>query len=256
MRIEQLGVQLYTLRDYLKTPADIVSSLKKVRQIGYRCVQVSGMGPIEDDELIRILNDEELICCAIHEPSDKILNNPQAVVERLNNLDCRYTAYPYPGGVDFSSIQNVVTFARRLDAAGKVLREAGKVLAYHNHSIEFQRIEGRLILELIYENSSSKNLQAELDTYWVQHGGADPAEWCRKLQGRLPLLHMKDYVITNGNVPTFAEVGGGNLNWKNIIAEAEKAGCKWFLVEQDDCEGCPFESLEKSFKYITNTLCN
>jgi sugar phosphate isomerase/epimerase len=256
MRVEQLGVQLYTLRDYLKTHVDIASSLKRVRQIGYRCVQVSGIGPIEDDELIRILEGEGLICCATHEPADKIIDNPKAVVERLNKLDCRYTAYPYPSGVDFSSVQNVVAFTRKLDAAGKVLREADKVLAYHNHSIEFQRIDGRLILELIYQNSNPDNLQAELDTYWVQHGGADPAEWCRKLKGRLPLIHMKDYVIIKSNVPAFAEVGSGNLNWKNIITEAENAGCRWFLVEQDDCAGCPFESLEKSFKYITKTFCN
>lgn len=256
MKAEKLGAQLYTIRDYLKRPVDIASSLKKVRQIGYQCVQVSGMGPIEDDELIRILEGEGLICCAIHESSNKILNNPQAVVEKLDKLNCKYAAYPYPNGVDFSSIQSTVAFVQRLDAAGKVLREAGKTLAYHNHSIEFQRIEGKLILELIYENSNPENLQAELDTYWVQHGGANPAEWCRKLKGRLPLLHMKDYVITNGNVPTFMEVGSGNLNWKDIITAAENAGCKWYLVEQDDCKGSAFESLEKSFKYITSTLCN
>jgi sugar phosphate isomerase/epimerase len=160
MKTEQLGAQLYTLRDYLKSTDDIASSLKKVRQIGYQCVQISGMGPIEDDELVRILEGEGLTCCAIHEQPDKILNNPKAVVEKLDKLNCKYAAYPYPNGIDLSSTQSIVTFAHRLDAAGKVLREAGKTLAYHNHSIEFQRIEGKLILELIYENSSPENLSA------------------------------------------------------------------------------------------------
>ena len=42
-----IAAQLYTLREFLKTPEDIASSLKKVRQLGYESVQVSGLGPIE-----------------------------------------------------------------------------------------------------------------------------------------------------------------------------------------------------------------
>lgn len=253
MKISQVGAQLYTLRDFLKTPAEIAASMKKLRAIGYEAVQVSGMGPIDEAELVKILDGEGLVCAATHENSLEILANPQKVVDRLNKLNCKYTAYPYPAEIDFSSMANVLELAKQLDAAGAVLAEAGQVLTYHNHSIEFMRIDGKIILDVIYDNTGAKNLQGEPDTYWVQHGGGNPVEWCKKLAGRLPLLHMKDYMI-GADGPTFAEIGNGNLDWKAIVAEAEKAGCEWYLVEQDSTPGDPFDSLKMSFDYIKGNL--
>lgn len=256
MKVEQIAAQAYTVRDHLKTPADIASSLKKVSEIGYQAVQLSGLGPIEDEELTKILADQGLVCAATHEDAATILDQPRAVVERLDKLGCRYTAYPHPGDVKLASLEDVKAFARKLNASGKVLYEAGKVLAYHNHNTEFMRVDGRLILELLFEQTDPRYLQGEIDTYWVQYGGGDPVDWCRRLKGRLPLLHLKDYITTDERQPTFAEVGYGNLNWKSIISAAENAGCEWFIVEQDTCAGDPFESLKMSFEYLKDNLCN
>lgn len=255
MNISQVGAQLYTLRDFLKNPADIAESLEKVRQIGYEAVQVSGLGPIDDAELAKILDGQGLTCAATHEDSDLILDNPQAVADHLGRLNCQYTAYPYPRNIDFSTTENVLDLARKLDNAGSILRQAGMVLTYHNHSIEFRRLDGKIILDIIYDNTDPKNLQGEPDTYWIQHGGGCPVLWCNRLNNRLPLLHMKDYVINNSNEPTYAEIGQGNLDWPDIIAAAENAGCRWYLVEQDTCPGDPFDSLKISFDYIKEHLC-
>ncbi len=255
MKIEQVALQLYTLRDHLKTPADIAASLKKVRAIGYQAVQASGLGPIPEAELLAILDGEGLTLCATHEPSDQILADPQAVVERLEKLHCTYTAYPYPSGIDFADQAQIESLTKRLEAAGKVLHEAGLVLTYHNHAIELVRLGERTILDSIYESTTPAHVQAEIDTYWIQYGGGDPVDWCERLAGRLPLLHMKDYRFMTDNKPDFAEIGSGNLNWKKIIAAAEGSGCQWFIVEQDICPGDPFDSVEKSFRYVSEHLC-
>lgn len=255
MNVTQIGAQLYTVRDYLKDPAAITASLKKVRQIGYQAVQLSGLGPIDDDELLRILDDQGIICCATHESGDKILSEAQAVAERLDKLNCTHVSFPHPSGIDLSKSAAVLDLARRLDEAGAVLAKAGKVLSYHNHSLEFRRLDGKVILDLIYDNTDPANLQAEMDTYWVQHGGGDPVAWCRRLNNRLPILHLKDYIIDNKNEPTFAEIGSGNLNWPAIIDAAENSGCQWFVVEQDTCAGDPFDSLKKSYEYMRDNLC-
>jgi len=250
MKISHVAAQLYTLRDYIKTPADIASTLKKVRAIGYEAVQVSGMGPIDEAELNRILAGEGLICCATHEDGNKILNQTELVIERLQKLNCHYTAYPWPAGVDFSTLQNVLDLAAKLDAAGKKMRKAGQVLTYHNHAMELSVIDGKTALDWIYEKSNKKNLQGEIDTFWIQNGGADPVAWCKKLKKRLPLIHLKDYTVID-NKPSFAAVGHGNLNMPAIVQAAEKAGCEWFIVEQDDCYGRdPFENLALSFNYL------
>lgn len=250
MKFSQIALQLYTLRDYLKTPAEIAATLKKVRAIGYEAVQVSGMGPIPEADLVTILNGEGLAICGTHEPSATILENPAAVAERLHKLGCTLTAYPYPAGIDFADAAVVTKLIKDLDASGKVLREAGCSLSYHNHAIEFLRAGDRTVLQQIYDESDPKNLQAELDTYWIQYGGGDSTDWVRKMTGRLPWLHCKDYAFIAENKPAFAEVGSGNLNWSSILPAAEEAGCKWFIVEQDTCPGDPFVSVTKSLEYL------
>jgi sugar phosphate isomerase/epimerase len=124
------------------------------------------------------------------------------------------------------------------------------VLTYHNHHLEFRKLDGKLILDRIYSETNPNNLQGEIDTYWVQFGGGDPAGWCRCLKNRLPLLHLKDFRINDDNVPEFAEIGQGNLNIPDIIKASEESGCEWFIVEQDKWPGDPFESIKISFDYL------
>lgn len=254
MKISQVAAQLFTCRDLLKTPADIAVTLRRVRQVGYTAVQVSGMGPIAEEELRKLLDGEGLVCCATHEPGETILHQPERVIERLQKLRCAHTAFPHPGGVDFSSHEAVSTLIKKLDASGKILAAAGLTLSYHNHAIEFRKLDGRTILDRIYEGTDPRHLQGELDTYWVHYGGGENVEWCEKLAGRLPLLHLKDYQMTAENKPTFCEIGAGNLNFKKIIAAAERSGCQWFIVEQDICPGDPVDSLAQSFEYIQTHL--
>ena len=254
MKISQVAIQLYTLRDQCKTASDYASSLKKVREIGYQAIQISGLGPISDEEQRSIAESEGLVICATHEDGDLIRKEPSKIVDRLAALGCKYTAYPWPAGVDFSDGAQIQSLIADLDAAGAVLRAAGQVLTYHNHANEFVSFEGKPVLETIYAKSNPANLQGEIDTYWVQAGGADPVAWCAKLKNRLPLLHLKDYAVNASGQAHFAEIGSGNLNFKAIIAAAEESGTEWFIVEQDSCPGDPFDSIRKSFDYIQANL--
>ena len=256
MTIDQIAAQLYTLRDHLKTPAQVASTLRKVRKMGYRAVQVAGIGPIDTSELARILDGEGLLCCSTHENSATILDNPEAVGEKLNLLGCTYTAYPYPTDVDLTTVRAVRAFAKRLNSAGKVLHEGGKVLTYHNHDIEFFRLKDTPILDIIFNETDPQYLKAELDTHWVQAGGASPAGWCRKLKDRLPMLHMKDYAVTADRKRVFAEIGSGNLDWPEILAAADESGCTWYIVEQDGdwLDNDPFKSLKRSYQFMKARL--
>jgi len=254
MRIEQVAVQTYTVREFCKTPTDIAESFKKISDIGYHAVQTSGLGPISNKELRQIADDQGLEICATHEPGKEILDNPEGVAEKLQELGCEYTAFPHPGDVDMTDVNAVLKLAAKLDHAGEVLAKAGKVLTYHNHACEFQLAGSDLALELIYDYTRPAYLKGEIDTYWVQYGGGDPVNWCYQLSGRLPLLHMKDYGIIDNQI-TFTEIGNGNLNWPAIITAAEEGGCEWYIVEQDRTPADPFDSLLDSFEFIKWGLC-
>lgn len=252
MKIEQVAAQLYTLRDHLKTSDQIAKTLRQVRKIGYHAVQVSGMGPIDPKELADMLDGEGLVCCATHENAQVILENPEAVIEKLSILGCTHTAYPYPADIDFSSFRAVKEFARKLDASGAALRTGGKTLSYHNHDIEFRTVKGQVILQYIYDHTAPENLKGELDTHWVQAGGGSVTSWCRRLAGRMPLIHLKDYAIDADRQRRFAEVGSGNMDWSEIVGTAEECGVEWFIVEQDShwVDNDPFKSLKTSFRYL------
>jgi len=255
MKTEQIAVQLYTLRDFTKTPTDFAATMKRVREIGYDAVELAGTGGLPPAEAGKIVRDAGLQICSSHESSKMILENPQEVVNRLQDFGITYVIYSWPDGVDFSSIKHVDELIAGLDAAGALLRRAGMTLCYHNHALEYFQRDGRTVLDDIFARTSPEHLQAELDIHWVQAGGGDPAAACRRLAGRLPLLHVKDYTVTAKGERQFAEVGHGNLNIPEILTAAEAAGCKWFIVEQDTCPGDPFECITRSLDYLKG-LCD
>jgi sugar phosphate isomerase/epimerase len=247
MKKSQIAAQLYTLREHLKTPADIARSLKRVKAIGFDAVQLSGMGPIDEAELNKMLAGEGLICCATHEKGVTIVEDVQRVIDRLGKLHCQYTAYPFPHALP-TSYAETVALAKQLNTAAEVMAKAGMTLCYHNHAHEFERFDGEIMLDIIYNHAPA--LQAELDTFWVQAGGCDPVDWVKKFAGRQPLLHLKDFGIVKSE-RAMRPIGQGNLNWTRIIPAAEAARVKYFIIEQDVCQKCPFESLEDSLRYLT-----
>ncbi len=254
MKLGQVAAQLYTVRDHCQTARDLATTARKLRAIGYGAVQLSGVGPIPDDEILAILRGEGLALCATHEPAPDLLARTDACVARLQRLGCRLTAFPFPKDVDFRQPAQLHALARQLDAAGATFRAAGLTLAYHNHALEFVPFEGTTFLDYLYAHTAPAHLVAELDTYWVHFGGGDVVAWIEKLSGRLPLLHLKDYQFTPANVPTWCELGRGTLPWREIVPAAERSGCAWFIVEQDTCPGDPFESLRISFDYLRDHL--
>ena len=169
---------------------------------------------------------------------------------RKNILDCSYTALPYPKNMNFLDLNVLDNFIENINIAGSIFRKANKVLCYHNHALEFQKINNEIILERIYKNTDNIYIQGEPDVYWIQKGGHDPINWCKKLKNRLPLIHLKDFIMLNEHESYYAEIGNGNLDIKNIIKEAELSGCKWYIVEQDECQGDPFISIETSFNNL------
>ena len=68
------GVQMYTLREYCKTPSDSANALKKVREMGYKVVQVSGMAEPKDVKAMKkILDDNGISACSTHTGYQRIV---------------------------------------------------------------------------------------------------------------------------------------------------------------------------------------
>lgn len=242
-----VGAQLYTVRDFTKTIPDIADTFRKVAEIGYTAVQISGFGPVDPKEAARLVKDSRLKVAATHMAWSRFLNDLDAVREEHKMWECTHCAI---GGLpgDYFSEEGVKKFIDELVPVAECLAKEGMDFSYHNHNHELARYGGRTWLEMLYDQADSRHLKAEIDTYWIQAGGGDPVEWIRKCAGREPLLHLKDMSITPERELRFAEIGEGNLNWPAILKAAEQAGVEYLLVEQDSCYGRdPFESLAISY---------
>jgi sugar phosphate isomerase/epimerase len=242
-----LAAQLYTLREFTKTPDDIARTLRKVAGIGYRAVQLSALGPIETGALKKLLDENGLTVCATHVGYEQLRDDLDAVVADHQALGCKYVAIGgLPGA--YRNSEGFHKFAREASEVARRMKERGLVFGYHNHSFELERFDGSTGLEILYSESDPAVFTAEIDTYWIQHGGGDPAWWIRRVAGRSPLVHLKDMAM-RGSEQIMAEVGEGNLNWPAILEACREAGVEWYIVEQDHCQRDPFESLAMS-------LCN
>jgi sugar phosphate isomerase/epimerase len=244
-----IAAQMYTLREFCKTPADIARTLARVKKLGYHAIQASGMGPIPAADLAKILADEGLVCCATHVSLERLLKEPQVVAEEHHILACQRTAIPIAPVAYRSSAAGYIEFANLATQAARTLKGMGVEVSYHNHSFEFVRFGKRTALEIIYDHADAECLGAEIDTYWVQHGGGDPAFWIEKLGPRQPLLHLKDMVIYEDK-QIMAEVGEGNINWPRVLAAAASVGVQWYIIEQDTCQRDPFDSLKISLENL------
>ncbi len=243
-----IAATLYTVRQFTQTPEDIAKTLHKIKSIGYDAVQLSALGPIDPKKLRKMLDNEGLTVAATHTDYHQLRNEPEQVIEEHQILGCQYVAI---GSIppEYRNLEGYQHFAQEASEVANRLEEGGLVFGYHNHSFELERFNGKTGLEILYSESDPKLFTSEIDTYWIQHGGGDPALWIRNLKKRAPLVHLKDMAVKEGQ-PIFAEVGEGNLNWPAILAACKEAGVIWYIVEQDICQRDPFESLGMSLRNL------
>lgn len=248
MNISNVAAQLYSFRDFITTKAGVGETLRRLREMGYCQVQLSGsIAPMSEEELKQLLAESGLTAVTSHDRAEDIINTPEKVAERLAKLGCFHTAYPFPHWLP-SGEAETVELARQINRAALAMKPFGVTLAYHNHSQEFRRFHGRTMLEIIYENAP--DVDGEPDTFWIQRGGGDPVRWIEQLSGRLQVLHLKDYAIVPPNEIVMASIGDGNLDWKAILNAAKKSGTKCFVVEHDGNCPDPFESFRRSLDYL------
>jgi sugar phosphate isomerase/epimerase len=250
----QIAVQLWSVNDQVKDSAALTATVKKLKAIGYAAVELFGFN-IPEEEVVKICKGEGMGICSSHENGGNIVNETQKVIDRCGKLGIRFAGYPFPHALPTNE-DEAVRFVASLDKAGEKLRAAGITLCYHNHAHEFRKFGGRTLFERIFADSDPRNVQGEPDVFWVAAGGHSPVDWCNRLFGRLPLVHLKEYRINDKSERETAELGSGTLDFPAIVSAADRSGCKWFIVEQEQFTNIPdkFEALKASYNYLTSTI--
>lgn len=207
-----------------------------------------------DPKLVKEYADESgLAICATHVSWDRLTNDLDALAAEHKLWNCKNIGLGSLPEIFRTGQEGYREFAKLMSDIAVTLKDQHDLqFVYHNHDFEFERFDGMTGMEILLTESDPA-VGFELDLYWVQAGGGSPAEWIRKVAGRMQVVHLKDMAIVNRK-QIFAEIGEGNMNYKEIINVCRETGVEWFVVEQDVCRRDPFESLEISLRYLLNTL--
>lgn len=271
-----IGVQMMMLREKVQEMG-ITETFKRVKEIGFSTVELSQIPMTEENvsEIKKCLEELDMKVCATSAaikslmPSIKMENlrdDFDKIVSDTKALNCKYIRVGMISFDCLGSKEKIIEYTKELNEFGKRLKEEGLELYYHNHHVEFAKYDGEYIMDIMAKESDPEYLGFELDVHWLQRGGVNPLEWIKKLEGRIKIIHIKDYriaqtidlsggmeqIMTNmALMVQFAEIGEGNLDIKAIIDLAGETGVEHIFIEQDDTYGKdPFESLEISARNL------
>lgn len=240
-----VGIQLYTLRN--ETKEDFIGTLKKVADLGYKAVEFAGYGDIPAAEMKKVLDDLGLEAPSSHVGLQLLENELSAQIEYSLTIGAKYMMLPWIEKEKLFGEQRQQLVA----TLGRVAEELGKhglKLGYHNHDFEFLQEDGQYLMDLIYQELPADKLVAELDLYWVTKAGLDAKQYLSGFEGRCPIIHVKD--MTKDERKFFAEVGQGSIDYPSIFETAKQVGVDYYIVEQDQCERLPLESVKMSIDYL------
>ncbi|MBO6158290.1 MAG: sugar phosphate isomerase/epimerase [Firmicutes bacterium] len=246
----KLGGQLYTLRKFTQDLPGIENVFKFCQEEGFETVQISGFGQVPFPDLLALIKKYQIDVCCTHSPWERLVNDLPALIEEHKQMNCPVIGIGIMPKEAQSDIHELFLFVKEANRIAAEIKKAGLQFAYHHHNIEFQLLEGRRVMDYLLQNTDPETFHFIPDTYWLQMGGVNPADFIRyHLAGRVDVCHFKDFAV-NGFTPIFAEVGEGNLNLFDCFKACQEIGVSSIVIEQDICPRDPFDCLHYSFNNL------
>jgi len=259
---KSVGLQLYSLRDEL--PKDVRGTIAKVAKAGFKEVETYGFS-IKDQfwgltpaEFKKLLDDNGLKSPSGHFSLGSYLTDGnteelKAAIAAAKVLGSEYVTIPWLDESIRKNAEDYKKIAVKINEAGKLAKEAGIRLAYHNHNFEFEKQGDTTGYEILLKETDKNLVDFELDLYWVVRSGNDPIKLFKENPGRFTMWHVKDMDKTDPALN--AEVGTGSINFKPIFADAKLSGMKHFFVEHEtNYKPNPIESVAASCAYIKKEI--
>jgi sugar phosphate isomerase/epimerase len=245
-RLSKIGLQLYTLRREMDK--DFEGSLQKVAAIGYNEVEFAGYYNRTPNQVKEILARYGLEAPSAHVSLADLRMKLDASIDAARAIGHKLLVCPYLNPQDRKTIDDYKRHAETFNKAAAACQKAGIEFGYHNHEFEFIPIDGKVPFDVLLAETDQKLVKIELDLYWIKKGNQDALDYMKKNPGRVIAFHVKD--MDNTPKQSFTEVGRGVINFKDIFAQSKSVGVKYFIVEQDECPGSPFDSIKISHDYL------
>jgi len=264
-QISKVGVQLYTVRDLMKT--DFAGTIAKVASIGYKEVEFAGYYDHSPKDVRAILDKVGLTAPACHVGMDVVENHWPETIDAAHTIGHTFIVCPWIDEKDRNSADSWKHIIEVFNKAGEASKKANIQFAYHNHWWEFgpnASLGGKLPYDYLLASTDPNFVKMEMDLGWISVAGQDPVAYFERYPGRFPLVHVKDFKslpkiapdqLASFNSTTLEEgdmtaPGSGIIDWKRIFSHSDEAGIQHYFLEHDMPKD-PFATLTDGYKYLS-----
>jgi len=244
----KIGSPLFILKE--ECSKDLMAVLDKLGQIGYDGVEFLGFFGHKPVDIKNKLDSCGLIAIGDHVGFDEFAENTQKIIDEHKETGCGYITI---GAPPVFGQREIETFER----IGEAMNSAGMKLLFHNHAEELRnKIDGKTILEKIFDDTRPDLLYCEFDLGWISIGGGNPDYYLQKYKNRCPVIHFKDYIPVKTDPGfLFRPTGYGAMNNAGLYALSLECQPEWYVMDHD----CAYErdsyfDLKISLEYFRNLM--
>jgi len=246
-RVKAIGIQLYTVRTEML--ADPVATLQRLAKIGFKELESARSEKgnyygLSAKEMKKVCSDLGMRLRSGHIHVDKDWNKSIEEAVETGQEYIISAVLPSPG-------QTVEHYQESADAFNKLGEECKKAhlsFGYHNHESEFEKVNDKILYDILLERTDPHLVTMEMDLGWVVAAGHDPLAYFSKYPGRFPLWHLKDMDTVRKRSTEF---GKGQVDLKGLLQHAKQSGMKHFFLEQEEYAHSAFESIEIDYDYLS-----
>jgi sugar phosphate isomerase/epimerase len=246
---DELGFQVYTLRDLLVENAD--SLFRALSEAGIKNIEF--YDPLTLNHYVPIVKEYGMNPLSTHFSSGYVTGiwegnqapkegyGFESVLEECAANGIKHMGIAILTSEERQSLDACRRFAEKANLCGEKSRDAGIQLFYHNHNFEFAPIGGSTPYAEMLKIFDRELVKLELDVFWATVAGQDPVEWIHRIAEWMLFLHLKDLkkgfplprYTTDIAPESFVELGDGMVELESILAAAKEAGVRYAIIDQD-----------------------
>jgi sugar phosphate isomerase/epimerase len=251
---QEIGLELYSLRHQLEK--DPATAMAKVKQMGFRDVELSGTYGMEFPQLIKLIAENRLNVVSYGADFQRLRDFPQKVADEARSYGARFVVcFWIPHSADTFKVADAEEAAFVLNNAGIVMARNGLMLAYHPHGYEFARHGDGTLFDHLVQQLDTRVVQLQMDVFWIKQAGQDPVALLKKYHNRWISMHLKDRLpgtLNSGNGKADDEtnvvLGQGDVGIADLMKEAKRLGIQHYFIEDESSRS--EEQIPKSLEFL------